>query len=217
MKKITYIFIAISIIFVSCKKEEGCTDPAATNYNSDAENDDGSCLFSGCTDSIATNYDPLANSDDGSCLFSGCTDSIATNYDPLASSDDGSCIFDIVGVWTPNSIDYDISVTATLAGQTIYSMDTSYTSTPQDTSWDFEGNMEFTSSGTLITSDDIQSYTVSGDTITITEYDGETSEATYTVSKTNLSITIVDSETETDMTGVTNVMNYEMTINCTRQ
>ena len=77
--------------------------------------------------------------------------------------------------------------------------------------------MEFASSGTIITSDDTQSYTVSGNTITITESDGETSEATYTVSKTNLSITIVDSETETDMMGVTNVMNYEMTINCTRQ
>jgi len=169
MKKITYLFIAISIVFVSCTKEEGCTDPVATNYNSDAENDDG------------------------------------------------SCVFDIVGVWTPNSVDYDISVIATLAGQTIYSMDTSYTSTPQDTSWDIDGNMEFTSSGTLITLDDTESYTTSGNTITITDSDGETTEATYAVSKTNLSITIVDSETETDMMGVTNVMNYEMTINCTRQ
>ena len=96
-------------------------------------------------------------------------------------------------------------------------MDTSYTSTPQDTSWDIEGNMEFTSSGTLITSDDTQNYTTSGNTLTITESDGEESEATYTVSKTNLSITIVDSETETDMMGVTNVINYEMTINATRQ
>ena len=77
--------------------------------------------------------------------------------------------------------------------------------------------MEFASSGTIITSDDTQSYTNSGNTITITESDGETSEATYFVSKTNLSITIVDSETEIDMMGVTNVMNYEMTINCTLQ
>tara|TARA_B100001564_G_scaffold355048_1_gene366699 strand:- start:2454 stop:2963 length:510 start_codon:yes stop_codon:yes gene_type:complete len=169
MKKTIYIFAVISLIFVSCKKEEGCTDPVAANYNSDAENDDG------------------------------------------------SCIFDLVGVWNPESVDYNINVTATLAGQTIYSMDTSYTSTPQDTSWDIEGNMEFTSSGTLITSDETQNYTTSGNTLTITESDGEESEATYTVSKTNLSITIVDSETETDMMGVTNVINYEMTINATRQ
>jgi len=169
MKKTIYILTVISLIFVSCTKEEGCTDPVAANYNSDAENDDG------------------------------------------------SCVFDLVGVWSPESVDYNINVTATLAGQTIYSMDTSYTSTPQDTSWDIEGNMEFTSSGTLITSDETQNYTTSGNTLTITESDGEESEATYTVSKTNLSITIVDSETETDMMGVTNVINYEMTINATRQ
>ena len=169
MKKTIYILTVISLIFVSCTKEEGCTDPVAANYNSDAENDDG------------------------------------------------SCVFDLVGVWSPESVDYNINVTATLAGQTIYSMDTSYTSTPQDTSWDIEGNMEFTSSGTLVTSDETQNYTTSGNTLTITESDGEESEATYTVSKTNLSITIVDSETETDMMGVTNVINYEMTINATRQ
>ena len=169
MKKTIYIFMAMSLIFVSCTKEEGCTDPVAANYNSDAENDDG------------------------------------------------SCVFDLVGVWIPESVDYNINVTATLAGQTIYSMDTSYTSTPQDTSWDIEGNMEFTSSGTLITSDDTQNYTTSGNTLTITESDGEESEAIYTVSKSNLSLTIVDSDTETDMMGVTNVINYEMTINATRQ
>ena len=45
MKKITYLFIAVSIVFVSCTKEEGCTDSVAANYNSDAENDDGSCIF----------------------------------------------------------------------------------------------------------------------------------------------------------------------------
>ena len=50
MKKITCLFIAerkISIVFVSCTKEEGFVpvDPVAVNYNSDAENDDGSCVF----------------------------------------------------------------------------------------------------------------------------------------------------------------------------
>lgn len=29
----------------SCKKEEGCTNPAATNYDPDAEEDDGSCIL----------------------------------------------------------------------------------------------------------------------------------------------------------------------------
>lgn len=45
---------------VSCTKEEGCTDSFATNFNIDAENDDGSCEFgvaggSWITQSIATN------------------------------------------------------------------------------------------------------------------------------------------------------------------
>ena len=52
-------------------------------------------------------------------LKRGVTDSVAANYNSDAENDDGSCVFDIVGVWTPNSIDYDISVTAILAGQTI--------------------------------------------------------------------------------------------------
>ena len=45
MKKILYILLTISIVFSACKKEEGCTDPIAINYNADAEDDDGSCNY----------------------------------------------------------------------------------------------------------------------------------------------------------------------------
>lgn len=59
MKKFIYIFFAVSILSVSCTKEDGCTDSFATNFNIDAENDDGSCEFgvaggSWITQSIAT-------------------------------------------------------------------------------------------------------------------------------------------------------------------
>ena len=49
----------------------GCTDPNATNYNSNAIVDDGSCFVAvpGCTDPAANNYDPNATTDDGSCTF----------------------------------------------------------------------------------------------------------------------------------------------------
>ena len=45
MKKILYLFLTVSLVFSSCKKEEGCKDAQATNYNADAEEDDGSCLY----------------------------------------------------------------------------------------------------------------------------------------------------------------------------
>jgi hypothetical protein len=48
----------------------------------------------GCTDSTATNYNSLANTDDGSCIIYGCTDSTAYfGYNPLANTDDGSCTY----------------------------------------------------------------------------------------------------------------------------
>jgi len=46
MKKILYLFLTVSLIFSSCAKEEGCTDSQATNYNSDAEEEDESCTYS---------------------------------------------------------------------------------------------------------------------------------------------------------------------------
>lgn len=102
---------------------EGCTDPAACNYDPAATSDDGSCLYTdecgvcggtgtaGCTDPAACNYDPTAACDDGSCQTldacgvcggtgtAGCTDPAACNYDPAAACDDGSCLtLDACGV-----------------------------------------------------------------------------------------------------------------------
>lgn len=78
---------------------EGCTDPNANNYNSEATQNDGSCSYvgvRGCTDSGALNYNPSATENDGSCVFTGvlgCTVQSATNYNPLATVNDGSCTY----------------------------------------------------------------------------------------------------------------------------
>ena len=45
MKKIFLLFLTVSLIFSSCKKEEGCKDSLATNYNADEDEDDGSCTY----------------------------------------------------------------------------------------------------------------------------------------------------------------------------
>ena len=101
---------------------QGCTDPAACNYDMDATIDDGSCDFDciGCTDPEACNYNPDATEDDGSCLSldecgvcggdnstcGGCTDPEACNYDADALLDDGSCILGgqnlVVSILTDN-------------------------------------------------------------------------------------------------------------------
>ena len=72
---------------------QGCTTPQASNYDSDATDDDGSCDAPGCSDPTASNFAPWASEDDGSCFWLGCTDTNALNPDPIATVDDGSCAY----------------------------------------------------------------------------------------------------------------------------
>ena len=99
----------------------GCTDENATNYESEATEDDGTCVFldsdgdgvfdhleiDGCTDENATNYDEDATEEDGTCIFldsdgdgvfdhleiEGCTDEDALNFEDAATDDDGTCVY----------------------------------------------------------------------------------------------------------------------------
>ena len=72
----------------------GCTDSLASNFDSSANTDDGSCIYPGCTNPNYLEYDENANEDDGSCAtieVLGCTDETAPNYNADANLDDGSC------------------------------------------------------------------------------------------------------------------------------
>ena len=67
---------------------------SAYNYDSNANQNDGSCIavVFGCTDSTSLNYNNIANTDNGSCIeiIYGCTSPSAINYDPLANQTDFS-------------------------------------------------------------------------------------------------------------------------------
>lgn len=45
MKKVLFVALAASTLFLNSCKKEGCTDPTATNYNEKAKKDDGSCTY----------------------------------------------------------------------------------------------------------------------------------------------------------------------------
>ena len=120
-----YFFVFILIVFYfSCSEPEpedcagivngssicGCTDSTASNYDSTATHDDGSCLdcaeveggdaICGCTDSSATNYNQDATFDDGSCSYCGVDTSFSRviqgtgGYDIVRSS---NCSYVVCG------------------------------------------------------------------------------------------------------------------------
>jgi|TARA_B110000003_G_scaffold173346_1_gene172939 hypothetical protein len=45
MKKLIFKLLLPTIIFCSCQKEEGCIDSVAVNFNMEADEDDGSCIY----------------------------------------------------------------------------------------------------------------------------------------------------------------------------
>ena len=65
-----------------------------TTTHTDFLCDNISISVNGCTDLLATNYNSLATLDDGSCEYCiyGCTNPVASNYSSLATCDDNTCL-----------------------------------------------------------------------------------------------------------------------------
>ncbi|MGB1074850.1 MAG: hypothetical protein ACPGYK_01590, partial [Flavobacteriales bacterium] len=95
----------------------GCTDDTATNYDPDAEYDDGSCEYAipGCTDATACNFDEAATADDGSCLLADGNCEVCDGNGGIALEDadgDGVCDGDeIAGCQDDTACNYDAAAT----------------------------------------------------------------------------------------------------------
>ena len=101
MIRYTLLLLFVGLAFWTCAEDE-------EHLAEDCAGVTGGDNICGCTDSTASNFDTLATFDDGSCVdcagvaggdnICGCTDSTATNYDSLATYDDNSCEYVLNGV-----------------------------------------------------------------------------------------------------------------------
>jgi hypothetical protein len=102
----------------------------ATNYSSNlldsALADVSYCIYPGCTDSNAINFNSNANENDGSCYYDqgeedpGCTQTWSSNYSQDAEVEDGTCASYIVGGCTDDDYVEGQSVTDETTGQVSY-------------------------------------------------------------------------------------------------
>jgi len=81
----------------------GCTNPTACNFNSDANTDDGSCLYEDCTGECGgTAIENECGCVEGTTELDelwcyGCLDDWALNFDPSYIHPDDSCIYPSMG------------------------------------------------------------------------------------------------------------------------
>ena len=87
----------------------GCLTPEASNFDSLATENDGSCVVWSPPPTTPPPAQPPTP-----CVYTvtGCTDSAAGNYLPIANEDDGGCIFPVYGCTIANgTLNYDSTAT----------------------------------------------------------------------------------------------------------
>mgnify|MGYP000469867715 FL=1 len=144
-----------------------------------------------------------------SMIFAACKKEEEEIVTPVAPS--------IVGTWTPTSISGTQSMSVIVMGQIVDSFDTTFTMTPQEIGMD--GDVEFTADGNMYNDGDTNSYSYSGNLLTVTDDEG-TETNPCTVTSTSLSVTFSDTDTYTeDYMGqeATITESSDMTLNATRQ
>jgi len=108
---ISISLIVLAIILPAVLKAD--TSGSGTKVSLEVSCPGGTCLVNGCMNPAATNYNSLATYDDGSCIIPppphqdilGCTDKTADNYNPNATVDNNSCRYPDLTV--PNVSNFD--------------------------------------------------------------------------------------------------------------
>lgn len=97
---VLFVFAA-TLMFTSCGEDTvtGCTDPAAENYNADAEEDDGNCVYAG---------DKFIGSYVGTSMCSGGPIVSGLSNDTLMFS-----VSETVGASNPNEVSIAIPIQGT--------------------------------------------------------------------------------------------------------